>query len=90
MQIEQDQSVCPVCGVPGLAFFPVVHHMLCAYVGPQYDFAATAAGLVCPKCRRALGKSDAEIVGTSARCVDCSAEFVVSPPASPRAARIDQ
>jgi len=89
MQIEEDQSACPVCGAAGLVFSPVVHHMLCAYVGPQYDFAATAAGLACPKCRRELGASDAEIVGTSARCVDCRAEFVVSPPASPRAVRVD-
>jgi DNA-directed RNA polymerase subunit RPC12/RpoP len=90
MQIEEDQSACPVCGAAGLVFSPVVHHMLCAYVGPQYDFAATAAGLVCPKCRRELIASEAEIVGTSARCVDCRAEFVVSPsPASPRAERVD-
>ena len=38
MQIEADQSVCPACGAEGLEIFPVLHHMMCAYVGPQYDF----------------------------------------------------
>ena len=44
MQIEGDQSVCPACGAAGLEFFPVLHHMICAYVGPQYDFAPAADG----------------------------------------------
>ena len=39
MQIEADQSVCPACGAEGLQVFPVLHHMMCAYVGPQYDAA---------------------------------------------------
>lgn len=39
MQIEADQSVCPACGAEGLEIFPVFHHMMCAYVGPRYDFA---------------------------------------------------
>lgn len=32
-----------------------IHHYLCAYVGPPQSFARTAAGWVCPKCRRLLG-----------------------------------
>ncbi|MCA1444009.1 hypothetical protein I6F07_28135 [Ensifer sp. IC4062] len=81
MQIERDQSVCPSCGTAQLAFFPIVHHMLCAYVGPQYDFAKTSSGLNCPKCHRQLraGTRDAEIIGTSARCGNCQAEMIVSP-----------
>ncbi|PZV34621.1 hypothetical protein [Mesorhizobium kowhaii] len=82
MQIEADQSVCPECGAARLVFSPVVHHMLCAYVGPQFDFAETPAGLTCPKCRRELRASEAEIVETSARCANCHAEMMVSPPAS--------
>jgi Thaumarchaeal output domain 1 len=82
MQIERDQSVCPACGAEGLEIVPVLHHMMCAYVGPQYDFAATTDGYICPKCRRAIVANDlaCEIVGTSARCVRCRKEMTVSPP----------
>jgi hypothetical protein len=52
MQIEADQSVCPACGADGLELFPVFHHMICAYIGPEYDFAPAVAGYTCPKCRR--------------------------------------
>jgi hypothetical protein len=82
MQIEADQSVCPACGAARLEFFPVLHHMMCAYVGPEYDFFLAADGYTCPKCRRAIVSNDhaCEIVGTSARCSLCSQEMVVSPP----------
>jgi len=82
MQIEEDQSVCPACGAAGLEFFPVFHHMICAYVGPQYDFAAEADGYTCPKCRHGISSGDqaCEIVGTSAHCRRCRTEMVVSPP----------
>jgi hypothetical protein len=49
MQIEAGQSVCPACGADGLEIFPVLHHMMCAYVGPEYDFVPAAAGYTCPK-----------------------------------------
>jgi len=52
MQIERGQAVCPACGAEGLQIFPVLHHMICAYVGPEYDFPPTEAGYTCPKCRR--------------------------------------
>jgi len=83
MQIESDQTVCPACGAEGLEIVPVLHHMMCAYVGPQYDFVPAATGYTCPKCRRDIVSSDpaCEIVGTSARCVRCRNEMVVSPPA---------
>jgi hypothetical protein len=81
MQIEPDQSVCPACGAAPLEFVPVLHHMLCAYVGPLYDFEPTATGYACPKCARAIVDRDpaCEIVGTSARCTACRQEMVVSP-----------
>jgi len=80
-QIEAGQSVCPACGGE-LKFYSVLHHMICAYIGPQYDFASANDGYACPKCRRdiASGDSSCEIVGTSARCARCRKEFVVSPP----------
>jgi len=85
MQIEGYQSVCPACGAKGLEMVPVLHHMMCAYVGPQYDFTATAVGYRCPKCRRDIvsGDSACEIVGTSTRCARCGTEMVVSPPPRP-------
>ena len=89
MQIEADQSMCPACGTGGVEFFPVFHHLTCAYVGPEYDFIPAAAGYACPKCRRDIVSGDraCEIVGTSARCHRCGREMIVSPPAG--AARHD-
>jgi DNA-directed RNA polymerase subunit RPC12/RpoP len=58
----------------------VLHHMICAYIGPQYDFAAGADRYTCPKCRREIVSGDTEIVGTSARCQRCGKEMIVSPP----------
>jgi hypothetical protein len=83
LQIEADQTVCPACGAEGLEFFPVFHHTICAYIGPQYDFIPAVAGYTCPKCRRGIvsGDTACEIVGTSARCVGCGKEMIVSPPA---------
>ena len=81
MQIEAHDKACPACGKGGLVFSPVLHHMICAYIGPQYDFIADAEGYKCPKCRRGILSGDpaCEIVGTSARCVACGREMVVSP-----------
>jgi len=83
MQIEAGQSVCPACGAAELEIFPVFHHMICAYIGPEYDFVPAASGYTCPKCRRDIVSGDhaCEIVGTSARCGRCLAEMVVTPPA---------
>jgi len=81
MQIEGHQSLCPACGAGKLEFFPMLHHMICAYVGPQYDFEPVVTGYACPKCRRGIVSGDlaCEIVGMSARCVQCQKEMVVSP-----------
>ena len=81
MQIDEGQSACPACGAEGLEFFPVLHHMVCAYVGPEYDFPAGSTGYNCPKCLRGIVSGDpaCEIVGTSARCVRCRREMAVFP-----------
>jgi len=81
MQISPDKSICPRCNGARLAFSPVLHHMICAYVGPAYDFTATATGYTCPKCRHVIASGDGacEIVGTSARCSHCGREMVVAP-----------
>lgn len=80
MQIEANQSVCPLCGTE-VQTFPVLHHMICAYVGPAYDFGPEADGYPCPKCRRGISSdgSALEIVGQSARCPRCCNEMVMSP-----------
>jgi predicted RNA-binding Zn-ribbon protein involved in translation (DUF1610 family) len=85
MQVDADQTLCPACGAAGLELFPVLHHMLCAYVGPEYDFAPQEAGYTCPKCGRGIVSGDpaCEIVGTSARCRRCGREMVVSPARAP-------
>ena len=82
MQIEADRSACPACRSAALELFPVLHHMICAYVGPQYDFAPAVAGFTCPKCGRGIvsGDTACEIVGTSGRCTRCGKEMVVAPP----------
>jgi hypothetical protein len=84
MQIEAHDSECPACGSAALDRFPVLHHMMCAYVGPQYDFTPALAGYVCPKCQRDIVSNDrgCEIVGVSARCGACRKEMVVSPPSA--------
>jgi predicted RNA-binding Zn-ribbon protein involved in translation (DUF1610 family) len=55
--------------------------MVCAFVGPSYDFVEQAAGYACPKCQREISSGDetCEIVGTSAQCPNCFEEMVVSP-----------
>jgi hypothetical protein len=55
--------------------------MICAYIGPRYDFPAAADGYTCPKCLRGIGSGDTtcEIVGTSARCGTCGTEAIVAP-----------
>jgi uncharacterized protein with PIN domain len=81
MQVDHSQSLCPDCA-GGLESYPILHHMICGYVGPEYDFEITAEGYACPKCQRAIPSGDlaCEIVGTSARCPSCQSEMVRSPP----------
>lgn len=83
MQIDAHDTLCPACGAAALERVPVLHHMICAYVGPQYDFTG-AGGLLCPKCRRAIVACDpaTEIVGTAARCAECGKEMLVTPEAA--------
>ena len=86
MQIEAHQSECPACGSAALDVVPMFHHMICAYVGPEYDFIPAPDGYLCPKCGRGImsGDSACEIVGHGARCAECGREMPVSPePAAP-------
>jgi predicted RNA-binding Zn-ribbon protein involved in translation (DUF1610 family) len=80
MQIRADQLLCPVCKFAHLEFFPILHHMVCAFVGPSYDFVENETGYACPKCKRDIVSDDetCEVAGTSARCANCFKEMVVS------------
>ena len=77
MPDEALHHACPVCGAHALQAIPVIHHMICAYVGPEYDFDREGEGYRCPKCRRELRDEarDWEVVGSSAQCPGCHAEF---------------
>jgi len=89
VQIEADQSYCPVCKAARLEGYPVLHHMICAFIGPSYDFVEKGAGYICPKCRRKIvsGDGTCEIVGASARCANCFSEMLVSPAAEASGSR---
>jgi DNA-directed RNA polymerase subunit RPC12/RpoP len=78
MQPGATHVSCPVCRTKDVAIHAIVHHLICAYVGPDYDFEH-GESYRCPKCLRALRDHDAsaEITGTGARCRLCGTEFVV-------------
>lgn len=67
---------CRKCGSRTLSTHPVLHHFICAYVGPSYDFSPGERGALCPKCKRylTLQGTDWEIVGDSNLCKDCEDE----------------
>jgi len=69
-------TICGKCGSQSVEVHPVLHHFLCAYVGPEYDFAKTQNGFLCPKCRRVLADNNAdwEILGDCSFCKFCSDE----------------
>ena len=81
MQIDGERPRCPVCRAADVERVPLMHHMICAYVGPEYDFGERDDGYMCPKCRRAIVAHEpaCEIVGESARCRRCGSEMVVAP-----------
>ena len=78
---------CGKCGSQSVSLHPVLHHFLCAYVGPAYDFADTDAGVTCPKCHRILtaGGTDWEILGDSSLCASCGDESCNDQPAAAHA-----
>lgn len=44
---------CAACGSADLREQPILHHMKCAFQGPEAEFRS-AEGLSCPKCRKPL------------------------------------
>lgn len=70
---------CSKCGAVNSSKHLVLHHFVCAYVGPDYDFKAPNDITKCPKCHRTLTKknSDWEVVGESQYCHDCGHEEMI-------------
>lgn len=71
--------ICDRCGQPDMDIHNVLHHLACAYVGPEYDFKLNEShSLMCPKCLNSLEveNKDWEIVGRSYRCGACANEDV--------------
>ncbi len=64
---------CPSCRSPHLSTVTLLHHLRCAYQGPEHDFRAADGHLICPKCARELRHygSDYERSGTVQECQDC-------------------
>ncbi len=69
---------CPACGRDAEASHPTLHHFLCSYVGPDYDYEADGETVICPKCHRPLVAEgqDFEVIGQSFRCIACGKEFL--------------
>jgi hypothetical protein len=47
------RETCPKCQSADLVTENLIHHFLCAYIGPEHDFIS-GDYLVCPKCNRML------------------------------------
>jgi hypothetical protein len=69
-------KICSHCHSVNVKSENIIHHMLCAYVGPISDFEEKNGGYVCPKCYRALNENDrdSEIVGICYTCLVCGYE----------------
>jgi hypothetical protein len=66
------RECCGACGSADVGDQPVIHHMTCAYQGPERDFRREA-GLSCPKCRKPLQQfsCDYDRPGTVCVCQTC-------------------
>ena len=69
-------SACTKCQSKRLRCVNVIHHYLCAYVGPEYDFKVSAGELICPKCARRIDLTPDtwEVIGHSLFCEECRFE----------------
>lgn len=65
-------STCSHCHSNKLQHVEVIHHFLCAYVGPAYDFKPSPQGRACPKCARCIDL-DVESWDIAGHCLLCNA-----------------
>lgn len=78
--MTETHKVCDNCHADEIISCPIIHHYLCAYIGPSYDFLKTDTGYQCPKCKCNLQKdegSDWENVGQVKKCQSCGTETLV-------------
>jgi rubredoxin len=76
--VQEISQRCPSCGSERIDGYSTLHHYLCSYVGPQYDFGTVDDFFICPKCKMKLEKEyqDWEIVGFCNKCHACGYEFI--------------
>jgi rubredoxin len=76
--VANSSDKCRKCGSAKVEGFSTLHHYLCSYVGPQYDFGKIEESIVCPKCKLALKKEfkDWELVGFCRKCLSCGDEII--------------
>ena len=70
------REVCTKCASAHISSENLIHHFVCAYMGPEGDYV-TQQGLVCPKCNRQLRHIGVDYDKPSViyRCLDCRHEF---------------
>jgi Thaumarchaeal output domain 1 len=67
------RELCVSCHSRNLVEQPIIHHMRCAYQGPESDFRRQGLDLTCPKCRNRLQQFgvDYDRPGGMYVCADC-------------------
>jgi GGDEF domain-containing protein len=70
------RETCPACSSSDLASQDLIHHFVCAYVGPEADFLKDEA-LQCPKCLKTLRHIGVDYDKPSAiySCARCNEKF---------------
>lgn len=70
------REMCPKCKSPQLQAENIVHHFVCAYVGPESDFQVDN-DMICPKCKKILRHIgvDYDKPSLAYECVDCKNFF---------------
>lgn len=58
----------------------VIHHYLCAYVGPKSDYLCVKEDMICPKCQRKLrpDNSDWEYLSNNDREFDSKIKLLIT------------
>ena len=73
-------DICPKCASTNICLERVLHHFLCAYVGPTSDFVSQQSEFICPKCNLHLSDiaNDWEAIGLSISCRSCGYQSIAS------------
>lgn len=70
------REMCPKCKSPQLSAENIIHHFVCAYVGPESDFMVDN-NMICPKCKKLLRHIgvDYDKPSLAYECQDCKHFF---------------